>query len=337
MLQTATSAEGLRILSQGEVEGARAIFERLVADKTDLAQANYGLGVIALQERNPSLARDHFEACLWHDAQHANALYQLGVMEKQSGNRGAAIQYWERSLAANPSHAGAIHELNASGARSTPPHGGAHPGPQDTHQGPPPIMIDPRPPVEGYDLYGLLKRSSSGVETEMVRLLDEVQEMMVSTRQGVKAFIGWFIGLWIVGLGAAAFLANQRDGAPIALGVLGLVLFVTLGRVLEIKCNKIDCDRYVFVQQKGVFATRARNDHLWLMSHEDVLITRTLLNRLTNDGTLHLGAYNYRGFFSGHELRTIQKNFAQLRLLMPTNREVLAAIGELKNMRTGDK
>jgi len=191
--------------------------------------------------------------------------------------------------------------------------------------------------VEGYDVYGMLKRNNTGVEGEMVRLLDEVQDMMVATRQGVKAFIGPFLMFWSLGVASALFLAGQRGGGPLALLALGAVFLVSVARILEIKCNKLDCDRYVVVQQKGVFATRSRNDHLWIMSHEPVHITRSLVNRLTNDGTLHLGERRYKGFFSGDELQTIQKSFAQLRLLMPTNREVLAAIGELKNMRTGDK
>jgi hypothetical protein len=110
---------------------------------------------------------------------------------------------------------------------------------------------------------------------------------------------------------------------------------MTLTMVLQIKCRKIDCQRYVFVEQTGVFATHTRNDHLWLMTRDKLQIRRTLFNRFTNDGILILGSRKYRGFFAGNELEIIQKNFVQLSLLMPTDRDILTAIGELKNIRSG--
>ncbi len=332
MLLTTTSSEGLRLLSQGDIKGAKDIFAILIANKEDLAQANYGLGVIALQESDPSEARERFEACLWHDSQHSNALFQLGYIEKQSGNDDEAVEYWQRCLKANQTHAGAMRELQAIGALrpEAPP---LSPSPQIGNG----VTTDAA--IGGYDLYGMLKRCNSGIELEIVRLLDEVQAMMVSKKQRIRAFIGPFLLFWAVGLVAVFILAQQRIQMPVMLArvVATLVLLITLARMLEIKCNKIDCQRYIFTQTKGVFATHSRNDYLWLMSQNPMLVKRSLFNRLTNDGSLSIGGYRFKGFFSNRELRTIQNNFAQLTVLNPTNREVLAVIGELKQMRTGDK
>jgi hypothetical protein len=43
----------------------------------------------------------------------------------------------------------------------------------------------------------------------------------------------------------------------------------------------------------------------------------------------------FRGFFTGAELSLIQSSFLQLSMLMPTSRDILTAIGELKNIRSG--
>jgi len=235
MAQT-TSNDGFQLLSQGDFRSARDIFSSLVANRQDLAQANYGLGVIALMEHNPSLARHHFGDCLNYDPQHSNALFQLGFIEKQAGNDQGATQFWQRCLQANPRHVGALKALGLPEPQANLPLPATTP-PQ-TFSG---TSTSPGDAIGGYDLYGLLKR-----------------------------------------------------------------------------CN-------------------SRNDHLWLMSRDLVLVKRSLFNRFTNDGSLFLGPYRYKGFFSGSQLTTIQKSFSQLKVIMPTNREVLAAIGELKQMRTGDK
>lgn len=347
-MSTLTSADGLRLLSQGDIEGAHGVFASLLASSSDLAQAFYGLGVVALTQRNHELARQHFRNCLSQDPTHTNALFQLGFIEKQTGNVPGAIHFWQQSLQANPNNGSARRELAALGALpSSPPpiQPSTHPtAPQpDPPPGPTPDVqpSDVARPVVGYDVYGLLKRSDSGVEREITRLLDEVAAMMLSRSQRVRAFIGSFLVLWLFAIGGTFVLtlAGRRNvPEELALGVIGFALFITVARVLSIKCNKIHCDRYVFTQKTGVLATHKRNDHLWLMSRDEPMhVERSLLNRLTDDGALVLGKRRYTGFFSGAQLDVIQKNFAQVRLLMPTNREVLAALGQLTQIRSQEK
>jgi hypothetical protein len=65
------------------------------------------------------------------------------------------------------------------------------------------------------------------------------------------------------------------------------------------------------------------------------------MNRITNDGTLALGPatllreLTLRGFFRRAELDALSANFRQLSMLNPSNREVLATLGELKQIRSG--
>lgn len=345
-MNASTAADGLRLLSQGDIEGARSVFASLLASSSELAQAFYGLGVVALTQHNHGLAGQHFRNCLSQDPAHTNALFQLGFIEKQAGNVHGAIRFWQQSLKANPNNASARKELAALGALSS-----SAPPIQPTTN-PPSLPAGPfsdstpslqssdiaPPPIDSYDVYGLLKRSDSGVEREITRLLDEVAAMMQSRRQRVRAFIGSILLLWLFAIGVFALLAAQRAPSGIVLGAIGLTLFITVADVMSIKCNKIHCKRYVFTQKKGVLATHARNDHLWLMSRDEPMhVERSLLNRLTNDGVLVLGKRRYKGFFSGTQLDVIQTNFAQLRLLTPTNREVLAAIGQLTQIRSQDK
>jgi hypothetical protein len=240
MAQT-TSNDGFQLLSQGDFRSARDIFSSLVANRQDLAQANYGLGVIALMEHNPSLARHHFGDCLNYDPQHSNALFQLGFIEKQAGNDQGATQFWQRCLQANPRHVGALKALGLPEPQANLPLPATTP-PQ-TFSG---TSTSPGDAIGGYDLYGLLKRCNSPIELEIVRLLDEIQAMIVSKRQRISAFVGPFLLFWIVTFGVTAFLASQRGGEPIAMVVLMLAVVVTIGRVLAITCNKIECERYVF-------------------------------------------------------------------------------------------
>ena len=336
-----TAADGLALLSQGDAGGARQIFASLLANGSELAQAFYGLGVVALVERNYALASQQFGNCLRHDAGHTNALFQLGFIEKQNNNIPGAIEYWRQSLQANPSNAAAQRELRALGAVSPPVDPRLTPAPfAPPIASPPPARpLHPKLPeiVSGYDFYGLLSRSESGVEREIARLLDEVAGMLESKRQRVSAFFGPLVLVWIAAVVASTMLAAQRGTANLAAFPIPAAIVITLISILTIKCNHIRCERYLVIQSKGVFATSSRNDHLFLMSRDPVGINRSLVNRLTNDGTLLVGRRRYKGFFTGKQLSVIQRNFAQASLLMPTSREVLAAIGELKNIRSGEK
>jgi len=59
------------------------------------------------------------------------------------------------------------------------------------------------------------------------------------------------------------------------------------------------------------------------------------MNRLTNDGTLDLGGTTLKGYFRKNELEELSSLFRQLSLLNSTSREILAALGKLKNIRSG--
>ncbi len=331
---------------------------KLIEGGIDLAQAFYGLGVIALKQQNLELAAQQFNNCLKQDPVHSNAMFQLGFIEKRKGNMMMAVRYWQQCLQANPQHGAAKNELASAGhlTASPPPPppdhqhisvdpGGSHAPEPYFNQS---VFPGPGPVVTGFDLYGLLQRSESGVEREITRLLDEIAVLVKSKRQRVRAFLGHFLFLWVLAIIGMVVGANvgRNEGFLISVCSFFGAMFFTVVLVLQIKCTKLTCDRYVLTQKTGVLSTHMRNDNLWLMSRGPASVSRTLLNRIMNEGTLQLSLIDsagnvrprgrsYRGFFTGKELELIQKNIAQLSLLTPTSREVLAAIGAITNMRTG--
>lgn len=330
-MNSPTAAEGLQILSQGDVERARGIFSELIANGSELPQAFYGLGVVCMTKMEFDLAVQHFRSSLQlspdrSNAVCSNALYQLGVIEQRKGNRSGAVQHWQDSLQSNQNNAASKERLREMGA------------PFESPEHLTPLPERPGGIVPGYDLYGMLQRSNSGVEREIARLLDEVQAIMNSKRQNVSAYIGGFLFLWVLAAIAIFVCLQQRNAEPLALVVLGLALLITLLAALKIRSDKIKCERYVFVRKWGLFSTSSRPDHLWQMTRDKWDGPhQSLLNRMTNDGWVVIGGRHFKGFFTKEQMETIQKNFVQLSMLMPTDRDILTAIGVLKNIRSQDK
>lgn len=334
-LSLADQAFGL--LKQKSYDQARVLFQRAIAEGQALAESMYGLGLVQLSINDPVTAKRLFESCIAQQPEHANAHYYLGYIAELQGKREAAVAAYQTALRVNHHHAGAAAKLKAIGAAAVAPFLDEDPGGHADRHG---YSAAPESPANmgGHDFYGLIHRSNEPVEQEIKRLMDEIEEVMQPRRARLRAYMLRFLLLPVAAF--VIFFVGASLQEPIsvllmAFAVIGCPL-ILIGSALSIRSRRISSSRYVIVQQKGVFLRTTTQDHLWLMSRDKPrTVKRSLLNRLTGDGTLIVGYHAYKGFFRGAELEKIQSNLTQLALLMPTSRLVLSAIGELKNIRSG--
>jgi hypothetical protein len=107
----------------------------------------------------------------------------------------------------------------------------------------------------------------------------------------------------------------------------------------------IDLDWLVI--KTGVLSTDKNQLNTFMASRAQVSIHRSLLNRMTNNGTIILvseaepgknrpSSLALLGFFTGEELDTLSSAFRRLSLLQPVTRDIQNAIGLLKNIRSGN-
>jgi len=334
-LSLADQAFGL--LKQKNYDQAKVLFQRAIAEGQALAESMYGLGLVQLSINDPVAAKRLFESCVAQQPEHANARYYLGYIAELQGKREEAIAAYQLALRSNRNHAGAAAKLKALGAAVGAPLLDEDPSGHVELQGYGTPLESPAN-VGGHDFYGLIHRSNEPVEQEIKRLMDEIEEVMQPRRARLRAYALRFLFIPIMAL--VIFFVGAGSQEPISVLLMAFAVIVCpiilIGSALSIRSRQISSSRYVIVQQKGVFLRTTTQDHLWLMSRDRPrTVKRSLLNRLTGDGTLIVGYHAYKGFFRGAELEKIQSNLTQLALLMPTSRLVLSAIGELKNIRSG--
>lgn len=121
---------------------------------------------------------------------------------------------------------------------------------------------------------------------------------------------------------------NLSDGAGLMImAALGVALLVPITIALRV--------RRTDVVTTGVFSDYTTNHHLYFLSKCEVRVHRPLFNRITGDRSLLLDRLTLRGFFNANELSAVNGHFRHLSLMNPTSRNVLSALGELNNIRSG--
>jgi tetratricopeptide (TPR) repeat protein len=328
---TVEVSQAFELLDGQKYAEALAIFCRLISEGRAMGESLYGLALVNLARKDVIAAKRLLEGCLTSQPGHANACYYLGHISESLNERDAAIVRYQQAIQFNPQHSGALARLKVLGA-------GASQG----------LRVDPggisavqesvnTAELGGHDFYGLLHRSSEPVEQEITRLLDDIESIMQPRRARVRASLGRFLIL-ITAVLVLPPVAMQLGSAGYMASVFGVFVLAPLYAIwtlLAIRGNRLSCKRYIVIRESGVLMRKTYRDHLWLMSRDKPQVVRSLLNRMTNDGRLAVGARHYHGFFRGEELERLQANMTQLSLLMPTSRTVLSAMGELKNIRSG--
>ena len=301
-------AAGRALLEQERYGESREAFLAAAQLPDSAAEAAYGLGVIALSQRDHRLAEGYFGQAIRGEPGHANALYQLGYINELRGERQVAGDFYRRALAAHPGHAGALAGLERTGSRppEPPPAPLAAPPP-----GPPPAPVPgppAAPPVSSYPsqgVYQLLQADQTAVSQQAVALMDRVEREVRPPR--FSAYVGRYFARTVVWLAVAVVLllaawvavgvlaGTHGDSLPsflpvVILLVVIVVLCAGLATILigfiRVRCTAIRIRRGRLQVEKGVFHKHLTNVDFWRVQNID--LDRRLINRLTGDGTLVL-------------------------------------------------
>ncbi|HEX2162378.1 MAG TPA: tetratricopeptide repeat protein, partial [Thermoanaerobaculia bacterium] len=93
---------GNLLLLAGEVEEARAAYERAVELAPDRAAYHYNLALLLQQEERPREALDHLRAVADLDPTNAWAAYQIGALHERMDHREQAIEWYGRAFRLDP-------------------------------------------------------------------------------------------------------------------------------------------------------------------------------------------------------------------------------------------
>jgi Flp pilus assembly protein TadD len=86
-------------LEKGRLDDAERDFKRILAIDADNATAQNGLGLIAIQRRDPQTARGYFERAVELDPDLLEAQVNLGLIYEMAGDRERARLCFETFLA----------------------------------------------------------------------------------------------------------------------------------------------------------------------------------------------------------------------------------------------
>lgn len=340
--ETETLEAAMKALSMGEYERGERIFSKLIMSGSNMSGSLYGLGLVRLHFGQVDAALGQFEGCVKLDPRHANAMYYLGVIAEKKGQQEAAQNYYRKCLEIQPQHVGAARKVISVQPPPIPP------GPPEVH--PPTPSALPAPVKENTyenkdyssDFYALLRKSNEPVEKEISSHLDSIAAIMNSRRQRATGLLSGFVItlLALDGGIAAALLVNtgssSEAGFLAAFALVSLLCCLAFGsRLLRALTTSINCVRDWLIISNGILHKSETPLPIWLLRESPVSTDQTLINRLTGDGRLKLGKFVLKGFFTPHELASLSAHFRTLSMLNPVGREVLAAIGELRQIRSG--
>jgi pSer/pThr/pTyr-binding forkhead associated (FHA) protein len=287
-------SEGRRLLEEGQLGSSAAVFQKASQIAATAGDGHYGLGVIALAHGDPIVAEAAFSAALAADPDNNNALYQLGFLWEKRGRRDDALDAYRQVLAAQPQHASARVRYNAltTGSQQQPV-GDTHSSAgqtaarasgQPVEQGPPGVlgylMSDPTP----------LSRQAAAL----------IRQLEIDTRPRYLAYLGRHpLRLFALLLTAGALVARGSSNlipltlapglkwtASRPLGFLALAVILTIygAMYVRVACTRIRIRQGRLQIERGVFHKDLRNFDLWRV--RTIRLEKTLINRITGDGTL---------------------------------------------------
>jgi len=100
---------GTAYLEEGKVPEAERVFKWILSADSDNAAADNGLGLVAIQKKDPDAARNYFDRAVQLDPDLVEAQMNLGLLYEMSGDRARARHYFEEFLAkASPAQYGSI-------------------------------------------------------------------------------------------------------------------------------------------------------------------------------------------------------------------------------------
>jgi tetratricopeptide (TPR) repeat protein len=292
-------AEGKRLFEQGRLAESKQAFSKALADPGSAAAAHYGLGVIALAANDLGRAERSFLAAIEIDSSHSNAAFQLGLLAERRHEIGQARTWYHRALAAAPEHVSALARLDATAPAPSAP--SPLPAAAKAHDpGTPPGEMQPdlsRGPG-GPEIIYYLRQDNLPISRQTIQLM-KILEMDVRPR--FSAYVGRYSGRIAVGiiLVLAGLIALARitkvddlgrttrvDVHAVTLIVIALAIGITAVAYINVACMRIRIANGRLQIERGVLHKKVKNIDLWHVVN--VGLDRTLVNRITGDGTLEL-------------------------------------------------
>jgi len=297
--------------------------KNLIASGSELAESFYGMGMIRLGSGQMESAMEQFRNCVKLQPNHANAYYYLGQIAEEIQDTDGAKRFYARALEINPMHAGALKKVVRTRQAER-------------------VSFEASPTAN--DLYALLRKSDEPVEQEIAHHLDAIAALVGTRGTRMRAFINLRLLVIIIPLclliesilGPIVQARRPEDYVVLFIFIFfPVVFFILILVAIKARNSKIACERDWLVISEGVLSKSTKNVHLFILSHGQVSVHQTLMNRITGDGALKLTGLSLYGYFRKAELGDLLVHFRQLSLLNPTSRQILAALGELKNIRSG--
>lgn len=344
-----------KLLSEGKVRESEIIFKQVIASGQNTSEGFYGLGFVRLDQGDLDGAATQFKNALQEDPKNANALYQLGWIAEKQQSWEAASTFYGKALSIHPQHKGAIAAL-----KRHPDHAAPYTGHEAPHFVGKATLLAPHgvvPLTTGgtfqtkdgaelskYGVYGILLQDSSPTSRYIIALIDDLR--MIRIHPTFTAFLGSFLVrlffALIFGIGASymsSLIASSNLDNPSSafqLSVLPLIVASILCLIsIIMKCFyiysiTITIDKGRLQVKKGIFGDFWLNEEL-LRVH-DIEVRRTLLNRLTGDGTLIFTfehkprKLKVRGLVKGARLDEIREQLLNLVGLLRANQALKGII-----------
>jgi tetratricopeptide (TPR) repeat protein len=282
LLSGSMLAHARRLYNQHKFKASAEAFEKVIKLGRHGAEGHYGLGLVFFQLGSLDLARKELETCVKLNARHANAWFYLGEIARKRNALEESRRFFQKALEISPNHAGAKRRLlNLLESERKMP---LRPGTQTV------------PP--GRPLSQVAAGGSAGVP-----LPQEAAQLMESLRMsGVQPIISAYLGKILLRLLACVvvfpimtiFMDNtffrgshkENEGMTVtAILLLVLLIGYLLWYIFKILSTRINLDHGRLSITKGI---SARQTDIPLANIQNVEIQRTMLNRITDDGTIVL-------------------------------------------------
>jgi hypothetical protein len=361
---TALLSRAQQLLTSRQYKESEAAYRQLLADGSHTVDSLYGIGCIRFATGELDEAGTYFTKCVSLSPEHANALYYLGQIAELQYHGDAARNYFQKAVLANPTHAAALRKL-AGKPSSSPTTDGSI---RDLQPEP---SSSSRSDAKGgnlsgassaSDFYALIRRSDAPADREIASLLDEIAAKIGTRHARLRGFLGdmgaigfrllrgLLITLALVvlieklplsALHAIEHVLDWTRGQMQAVVLLvGLILTVVpaLTRIVRlfatVKNSTLACERDFVLVTTGFF--RRSTGSAFLLDAGGPSVEQSLVDRWTGMGTLVLPEVGVlKGFMTIAEVNAVAELCRRLQLLHPSSREVLTAMGELKNIRSG--
>lgn len=281
-------ADGKRLFEQGRTAESKQAFSKALAAPRTAAGAHYGLGMIALAEDDLVNAERSFLAAIEIDGKHSNAAFQMGLIAERRNDTEQARAWYHRALAAEPGHVSALARLDAT-ATSTSTLMPASPGAHDQGARPDEIQPDVGPVAGRPEILHYLRQDNLPISRQTIHLM---QLLETDVRPRFSAYVGRYAsriaaGIILVLAGLMALSRTTEASVPaVAAIVIALAVGLTAVAHINVSCMRIRIANGRLQVERGILHKKVKNVDLWHVVN--VGMDRTLVNRITGDGTLEL-------------------------------------------------